>query len=368
MFLGALNKCRTFAGSLGFGLGPGFAMKCLLAKVNEACLHCNYDRLCEILCQDSKDAQDILSSSVTMDQLRLAVSAEVENRLLSAMRNVCMTELKLKSAGFVNITDPESQTPTLHEASQLAGCIARASEAAGFLASSIADSASVAFSFLDMKDMATLRSNVQKIQQVAAEQLEKLDGMTRFFTQHDVGKALVALATDRVEHGQAEADYQELLKALQAPLEGLQKAAREIAHRTAAKSQGIASIVSDLSPAVKALEELQACAFLKRKAAQRADSETGMSAAETVQSCAGRLSKIAVTMVQDELSMNISEHLRLGCFPVAAFNHCIFTNYISYEYMIYVCIYVGLDIDIDIDSNHTSSKRSGGLASKSLGV
>ena len=75
VFLATLDKCRAFSARFGLGLGPGFAMKCLLAKVNEACLHCNYERLCEILCQDGKDAQDIVSSSVTMDHLRKANEA-----------------------------------------------------------------------------------------------------------------------------------------------------------------------------------------------------------------------------------------------------------------------------------------------------
>ena len=44
VFLATLDKCRAFATRFGLGLGPGFAMKCLLAKVNEACLHCNYER------------------------------------------------------------------------------------------------------------------------------------------------------------------------------------------------------------------------------------------------------------------------------------------------------------------------------------
>ena len=167
--------------------------------------------------------------------------------------------------------------------------------------------------------MAGLRDNVERMQKAGSEQLNTLDGMSRFFIQHEIGKALVALATERVENGRAEADYQELLKGLRSPLDGLHQAAQQIAKSPAAKSKGVAHIVQDLSPVVESLQELEACAFLKRKAAQKADSETGLSAVETVQSCSDRLSKAAVTMVQHELSMNVSEHLRLGCLPVAAF-------------------------------------------------
>ncbi|CAJ1451098.1 unnamed protein product [Effrenium voratum] len=264
-FLKALNACEEGLKGLGLniGLGPGFVLKSLMAHANEACLHDDYDGFCCRLCADTAQVQQVL---VTLDEaeVRQHFTAEVENRILAALRSITSDELGLKAEGKAK----EEDTPNLHEAFRLTGAIAEACCSEGFLANELLESAKLAHSMVDQGDMAALLASVQKIQSHSDAKVEQLDAMTRFFLQHEIGKALLAMATERVDHGEAEAAFQEACGQVSSHVGELTAVLTEAPHK---QSRGIQIIEDFVKPAMMALQKLKACEFVQKKSPKRAE-------------------------------------------------------------------------------------------------
>ena len=294
------DACNT----LGLGLGPGFVMKGLLAQANESCMHGDFTNFCKSLMESTSEVQQLLQG-MNAEQVRLSFATEVENRLLSSMRSITAEELQAKAAGKTSQAD----TPNLHEASSLALAISSAGE--DFVARMISNNAEMAYALLHQHDIASLEKHVQTIQSYAAEKAEKVSGMVRFFLQHEVGKALLAMAIERVEHGEAEAAFQACCEVMSSALGELEK--EEEASRERQTSCGIAALKEKVSPAATALTELQGCSYLNSKGKKK---DGSAAQCPIVIDSKKRLSKAAVSLVTVELGASLVEHLCLGLFSL----------------------------------------------------
>ena len=291
--------------SLGLGLGPGFVMKGLLAQANESCLHGDFTNFCNSLMESTPQVKQLLQG-MNEGEVRLAFATEVENRLLSSMRSITSDELQLKAAGKASEVD----TPNLHEASSLALAISSAGE--DFVARAISNNAEMAYALLHQHDIASLQKHVQEIQSYAAEKAERVNGMVRFFLQHEVGKALLAMGLECVEHGEAEAAFQACCEVMSSALRELENEAQASQEGHAA-SRGIAALKEKVSPAACALAELRGCSYLKSKSKKK---DGGADQCPIVFDSTKHLSNAAVSLVTVELGASLIEHLRLGFFSL----------------------------------------------------
>ena len=241
-FLVCLEKCEslTFLGKKG--LGPGFAMKSLMARANEACIHRDFEMFCAILSGNSSVSEK-LAEEMGEDQLCAFVAVEVENRLMSALRSITSEELQSKASGRVS----EEDTPNILEACHLAEASVDACDRPHFLAKEVRNSASMAYVLLDMRDIADLQRAVQEIQHFDSKQAQQdAGGMVRFFLQHEIGKDLMAMAVERVTTGEAEAEYQNLVSDLVIPLLELEALVTPIREgHGPSQTQGVQAIVKN---------------------------------------------------------------------------------------------------------------------------
>ena len=112
--------------------------------------------------------------------------------------------------------------------------------------------------------MRALRSQVQSIQSSSSANLDSLHGLTRFFLQHESGKALLAMAAEKVHGGEAEEEFQLTREAFTAALEDLRSAAGKVVD-VRSPSQGVHTVCDQVRPAVNALLAMKQCQFLKSK-------------------------------------------------------------------------------------------------------
>ena len=293
---------------LKLGLGPGFVLKSLMARANESCLHNDFSRFTGFFKTSSADVV-ALNKLMKAEDVQAHVVVEIENRLLSAMRAITPAELELKSSGKATPED----APNMHEACSLASALVESAQGPDFLAKDVAASARVVYAMLDQQDIASLRESVQNIQsysgkkpQEGQERAEELNAVVRFFLQHDVGKSVMGMAVQRLEHGEAEAEFQEICAHLENLIGCAEVQAKEFAEQNSSK--GIAEVKQLVGPALSKLDELKACRFGKSKAAKK---EGG--AAGTIAELQKRLSEAASQLVTVELTFTLLEHLRLGC-------------------------------------------------------
>ena len=304
-FLACLGKCQKVT-NFGVGLGPGFAMKGVMARANEACLHRNWENFCAILSEDSEEVQELLKN-MEAKKLRAYVAVEVENRLMGALRHITEDEIKLKASGKMSLEN----TPNLHEAWNLALAISNAASKQSFLASAARDNARAAHVILEGVDMAALQATVQMLESCSQQKAESLNDNI-FFLQHDTGKSLLALASERVQNGEAEAAFQQAREALAPHLKELEEASESISDgKGPPETEGVAAIVSRVEPAANALAAVKQCKFLKTKAAKKSECGEGLSAVDLAANDEKRLQKAVVSVVQNELSLNLAEHLQL---------------------------------------------------------
>ena len=300
-FLKMLDEFDS-SNTMGLKLGPGFIMKSLMARANESCLHGDYRQFCKFLRMSNADLQH-LADSLGMDKVKMYFSMEVETRLLAALRSITQAELELK-ASDKPATDAE--VPNLHEACSLARSIASAqddedsqAESGDFVAADVCENASLVYSMLDQHDLEKLQRHTQKIQSSASEKLERLDAVLRFFLQHEVGKSLVGMATQRVETGEAEAEFQKAKADADLALELLEQVDTK-------GGLGIAAIKESVSPALEAVQEAQKCRFLKSKVAKKQE------LSNVIAEMQKRLSEASVKLLAAELESTLHEHLCLG--------------------------------------------------------
>ena len=124
-FLGRLENCAGLE-ALGSGLGPGFVMKSLMAKADEASLHGDFEAFCAILSRENEQVTKLLLHDTDLESLQGYLEVEVGNRLLAVLRRVTEKEIHVKvSAGIT-----EELTPNLHEAWSLASADKRPATAA----------------------------------------------------------------------------------------------------------------------------------------------------------------------------------------------------------------------------------------------
>ena len=299
-FLKQLDQFKTL-NNLELGLGPGFTMKSLMARANEACLHRKYDDFTAFLMASSEEAS-ILAQNIAETDLRAHITTEVENRLLSAMRAITAEELALKAQGKAS----EEEAPNLFEATSLAKSVVLASLQPDFLAGGLAEIAGVAYHLLEQHDIAELQRHSAKVTSLASEKAEKLDGMTRFFLQHEVGKALLGMCCERVQHGELEGEYQALGQVAEKAISSLEAHGAEEGQQ--GRSQGIEVISNAISPAADALQSLQQCAFVKSKQAKKPLSD-GTLPSDILSILEKRFSNAAVAIVVPDLNCTVREHL-----------------------------------------------------------
>ena len=127
-----------------------------MARANEACIHRDVDMSCSILTGNSS-VSERLAQEMGKDQLSAFVAIEVENRLMSALRNITSEELQAKASGRVS----DEETPNILEACNLAQSIVHACDRPHFLAKEVMASASIPFVLLDMRDIADLQRAVE---------------------------------------------------------------------------------------------------------------------------------------------------------------------------------------------------------------
>ena len=202
----------------GKELGPAFQLRYLFAKASVCCLYQDYAGFCKNFRWDNEVAVQLLRT-LDRDELQGHIVAEVENRILLALRNVKPQDLQALNAGKV--------VGSLGEA--LALCRAVAASAAeegesGFIPFVLKNDATTAASLLSQgqDDMATLAESVEIISDLQAAIIQKDDyviqdtqAIERFFAQHDTGKTLLDLASGRVESGAKEAEAQKHLDNLE---------------------------------------------------------------------------------------------------------------------------------------------------------
>ncbi|CAE7328313.1 unnamed protein product, partial [Symbiodinium sp. CCMP2592] len=293
---------------LGLSFGPGFQMKCLMARANESCLHGDHEKFTDILMHRSEEAQPLLSS-MNLPDLRSHICTEVENRMLASMRAITTEELQLKMQGKASSED----TPNLHEATSLAKAVAKACADSDFLASDLQEYAQMSAALLDQHDIKRLETQTLKVKEKASEKLERVQGMIRFFLQHDVGKDLMSMAISRVQEGELEADFQALVRVAEKEVSTLAcAAAKPPLPEASGCSLGPDVLAQAIAPAFEAVASLKACKFLKSKQSKKALGEDGTLPAESVASLEKQLSNAAVQLVSPDLSCTVTEHLLLA--------------------------------------------------------
>ena len=302
-FLKLLEEFKS-KNQIGLSLGPGFTMKSLMARANEACLHGKHDEFTSFLMTSSQEASQ-LSHAMGELELRAHICTEVENRMLSAMRAITTEELE-----HFTQKSGKADAPNLQEAISLTKAVAKACENDEFLPKDLLTDAAMVSHLLEQHDIALLQSSTGKVSALVSEKAEKVPGLLRFFLQHDVGKALLAMGCERVQEGELEGEYQGLARVAEEAVQQLATAVQDASSQ--GTSQGVQALVDALSPVAAALQELKGCSFLKSKQAKKPLVD-GTLPGDILIGLEKRFSSNAIKLVDPDLRQTLKEHLLLGC-------------------------------------------------------
>lgn len=297
--------------------GTFFRIKYALAQASQQCLYGDYSKFCErfVLDAEGSDMRP-LADELGREELAELVVAEVESRVLLALKTVTLSDCQALAAGATEKTE----NLNLLDCENLCKAVLEACEKHGraFLAHSMDKPCGLAIGLVRLTDLSATTASVQTMAEVAEDYKGDhglpLGGVQAFFGAHSVGKALVDVAKGRVQSGDKEAAALESLQALE-------KAVRELEATSVSETVRGTKLVSDtFQPCQKVFDDCvakvlalkqggkdksDAVASKQRKSARERLAESLSSQKEIFDGAVKRL-------LSGELKLNLAQHMRLG--------------------------------------------------------